>query len=173
MEPGVVYLKQGDLTVLLKEEHDAKTPHNEPLVVFHQLNGSSLYVRGVANVLANAFPFCAVHDEESRRTCSGQQFLGKCVPRSLANIAIVGLVAQRDKSGSNTTDDTDDMRAKWFCDALEDMRRVYPNQRVFYCPFMIGCVNAKGNWGLYYAMLKKFAEDAKISIVLVQLAENK
>ncbi len=72
----------------------------------------------------------------------------------------------QDKPGRPKGKETADMRIDWFRDCLIQIGTVFPEGSRLYFPYGIGCGLAGGDWNMYSAILKVFAESYNMNVII-------
>lgn len=143
--------------------------------IIHQCNCETAEAAGLAYEVFKKYPYANVykyrrHDELSYDT-PGTIVVkgGHCQEKARG---VINLFGQRHKSVPNSSDDTYEMRMKWFKSALEAVACIPDVESVAF-PHGIGCGMAGGKWEDYYAMITEWSErHPKISVVIYKYDNN-
>lgn len=115
--------------------------------IAHQCNCVSFYSKGLASEIFKRYPDANVYINGKRRIPGTIDVSGR----------IINMFAQF-YPGSPRAGDSQEDRHKWFTDCLNEIRKIFLLESVAF-PHMIGCGLAGGNWTIYRALIRKFADN--------------
>ena len=114
-------------------------------MIAHQCNCVTRYGKGLYSDIAKKYP--QAHIYPSRQFPS--------VPGTIVvTEPVIGIMSQFYPGRANDSDDTSDMRLKWFREGLKQIAELELGTVAF--PFGIGCGLAKGDWKAYEKIIKEF-----------------
>jgi len=115
--------------------------------IAHQCNCTSRYGLGLYKSITNKWPSTNIYGTMARNP--GEVIVTEHV---------IHMMGQRHKGRPNDRDDQTWMRHRWFKECLDKIANIKDVKGVSF-PHEIGCGMARGNWKVYYNMIKEFSEE--------------
>lgn len=135
--------------------------------LLHQCNTMKIptsRLRGIAKTICERWPHA---ETQFPRKVGTIQICGGPLDNNEDLVGIVNIFGQRYPGKARFTNDSTEKREEWFWSALCELGEQVSG--TVYVPHRIGCDLAGGNWAIYEDMLRRFADDYDINVVVVQL----
>jgi O-acetyl-ADP-ribose deacetylase (regulator of RNase III) len=132
--------------------------------IVHQCNSVSTEALGLAKFIFDIFPYANIYKDREEKSIPGT-----IVICNEGTKKIINLIGQYYPGKANDSNDTIELREKWFYKCLGKISKI-PNLISIAFPYNIGCGLAGGNWDHYHQMIINFAkyvEESQKTIVKI------
>ena len=140
--------------------------------IVHQCNCVSIGAKTLALEIFKKYPYANTYSHRIRGDRSTYNFPGtiEVLGDGEEKRYIINMYSQFYPSIAKYSNDSTEKRLKWFKKGLNEIAKIEGIQsKTIAMPYLIGCGAAGGDWNTYYEMIKDFAEEKGIKIVLYKL----
>ncbi|EAX95260.1 hypothetical protein TVAG_149800 [Trichomonas vaginalis G3] len=138
--------------------------------IVHQCNCITKYAKGLAKQIFDKFPYSNVYKNRERYSANIPGAIIVC-GNGTDQRYVINLIGQF-SAGKPTKSDTIENREGYFQSCLSEIAKIDNLESIAF-PYRIGCGLAGGNWESYEKMLRNFAEEVKVPVVLYKFEEKK
>jgi O-acetyl-ADP-ribose deacetylase (regulator of RNase III) len=164
---------------------------NEQIII-HQCNCVSTYGKGLATIIFKKWKESNIYSKRTKNSKTGTIDITETSmtkKKNSHNKIIIGTFSQKYPGKPHKSDDTTNMRIKWFKNCLTQIAEYIDNKnnnnnnnennndendnneliKSVAMPYFIGCGLAGGDWKVYYKIISDWSNENEIDVVLYDI----